>query len=86
VPVAVVPLDLWNSAKLNNSLKDIDHADEQPVCLPSVISRIRFSTRLWRKAGLSRQSVTRLQSTKVNNRCIAAISRPTSNARNGSTV
>lgn len=26
VPVAVVPLDLWNSEKLNNSLKDIDHA------------------------------------------------------------
>lgn len=26
VPVALVPLDLWNSEKLNNSLKDIDHA------------------------------------------------------------
>jgi hypothetical protein len=26
VPLAVVPLDLWNSEKLNNSLKDIDHA------------------------------------------------------------
>lgn len=26
VPVAVVPLDLWNSEKLNNSLKEIDHA------------------------------------------------------------
>jgi hypothetical protein len=26
VPVAVVPLDLWNSEKLNNSLRDIDHA------------------------------------------------------------
>jgi hypothetical protein len=26
VPMAVVPLDLWNSEKLNNSLKDIDHA------------------------------------------------------------
>jgi hypothetical protein len=26
VPVVVVPLDLWNSEKLNNSLKDIDHA------------------------------------------------------------
>lgn len=25
VPVAVVPLDLWNSEKLNNSLCDIDH-------------------------------------------------------------
>ncbi len=26
VPLAVVPLDLWNSEKLNNGLKDIDHA------------------------------------------------------------
>ena len=26
VPLAMVPLDLWNSEKLNNSLKDIDHA------------------------------------------------------------
>lgn len=26
VPTTVVPLDLWNSEKLNNSLKDIDHA------------------------------------------------------------
>lgn len=26
VPTAVVPVDLWNSEKLNNSLKDIDHA------------------------------------------------------------
>ncbi|RYH42941.1 MAG: hypothetical protein EON54_17500, partial [Alcaligenaceae bacterium] len=26
VPLAMVPLDSWNSAKLNNSLKDIDHA------------------------------------------------------------
>ncbi|WP_247360334.1 hypothetical protein [Ralstonia pseudosolanacearum] len=26
VPTTVVPVDLWNSAKLNNSLKDIDHA------------------------------------------------------------
>lgn len=26
VPAAVVPVDLWNSEKLNNSLKDIDHA------------------------------------------------------------
>ena len=26
VPVAVVPLGLWNSEKLNNSLRDIDHA------------------------------------------------------------
>ncbi|MDR0242899.1 MAG: hypothetical protein LBJ65_14975 [Burkholderia sp.] len=26
VPTAVVPLDLWNSEKLNNSLRDIDHA------------------------------------------------------------
>ena len=26
VPVAVIPLDLWNSEKLNNSLKGIDHA------------------------------------------------------------
>jgi hypothetical protein len=26
VPVAVVPLNLWNSEKLNNSLKDIDYA------------------------------------------------------------
>ena len=26
VPLAVVPVDLWNSEKLNNSLKDIDHA------------------------------------------------------------
>lgn len=28
VPTTVVPLDLWNSEKLNNSLKDIDHAIE----------------------------------------------------------
>jgi hypothetical protein len=26
VPTTVVPVDLWNSEKLNNSLKDIDHA------------------------------------------------------------
>ena len=26
VPTTIVPLDLWNSEKLNNSLKDIDHA------------------------------------------------------------
>ena len=26
VPITVVPLDIWNSKKLNNSLKDIDHA------------------------------------------------------------
>lgn len=26
VPTTVVPIDLWNSEKLNNSLKDIDHA------------------------------------------------------------
>lgn len=26
VPLTIVPLDLWNSEKLNNSLKDIDHA------------------------------------------------------------
>lgn len=26
VPTTVVPMDLWNSEKLNNSLKDIDHA------------------------------------------------------------
>jgi hypothetical protein len=26
VPITVVPLELWNSEKLNNSLKDIDHA------------------------------------------------------------
>ncbi|MEM5317247.1 HEPN domain-containing protein [Paraburkholderia sp. JHI869] len=26
VPIVVVPLDLWNSEKLNNSLRDIDHA------------------------------------------------------------
>lgn len=26
VPTIVVPVDLWNSEKLNNSLKDIDHA------------------------------------------------------------
>ncbi|MGE1002645.1 hypothetical protein [Ralstonia pseudosolanacearum] len=26
VPTTFVPLDLWNSEKLNNSLKDIDHA------------------------------------------------------------
>lgn len=26
VPTTVVPVDLWNSQKLNNSLKDIDHA------------------------------------------------------------
>lgn len=26
VPTTVVPLDLWNSEKLNNSLRDIDHA------------------------------------------------------------
>lgn len=26
VPVALVPMDLWNSEKLNNSLRDIDHA------------------------------------------------------------
>lgn len=26
VPITVVPVDLWNSEKLNSSLKDIDHA------------------------------------------------------------
>jgi len=26
VPVTLVPIDLWNSEKLNNSLRDIDHA------------------------------------------------------------
>ncbi len=26
VPTTVVPMDLWNSEKLNNSLRDIDHA------------------------------------------------------------
>lgn len=26
VPTTIVPLDLWNSEKLNNSLRDIDHA------------------------------------------------------------
>lgn len=26
VPLTIVPLDLWNSEKLNNSLRDIDHA------------------------------------------------------------
>jgi len=26
VPTTIVPVDLWNSEKLNNSLKDIDHA------------------------------------------------------------
>lgn len=26
VPITVVPFDLWNSQKLNNSLRDIDHA------------------------------------------------------------
>ncbi len=26
VPVTLVPVDLWNSEKLNNSLRDIDHA------------------------------------------------------------
>ena len=26
VPIMVVPVDLWNSEKLSNSLKDIDHA------------------------------------------------------------
>ena len=28
VPTTVVPVDLWNSEKLNNSLNDIDHAIE----------------------------------------------------------
>ena len=28
VPTTVVPVDLWNSEKLNSSLKDIDHAIE----------------------------------------------------------
>lgn len=28
VPITVVPVDLWNSEKLNSSLKDIDHAIE----------------------------------------------------------
>jgi hypothetical protein len=26
VPITIVPIDLWNSEKLNNSLRDIDHA------------------------------------------------------------
>lgn len=26
VPVTVVPIDLWNSEKLNSSLRNIDHA------------------------------------------------------------
>jgi hypothetical protein len=26
VPITVIPMDLWNSEKLNSSLKDIDHA------------------------------------------------------------